>query len=358
MCMGRMRWLGLVYGLVAFLGVGMATHSASVLAAPSAQAKTPTKDSAVPSKASMPAAPEAAQGEPVFAMVNDKPVTVREYRGLLAETMRQRYYHGTIPEGKAEELYKEIADLVIDQELQVGEADKRGIKPDPALFEKTLAELNARYAADPKWEESREQLLPQIKVNMGRQSKMKQLEKAVRDVPQPTQAEARTFYDKNPDLFTEPERLHVSIILLKVDPGGTKAEWDLAREEAQNIYGRIKDGADFAQQARLHSQHSSAAKGGDMGYLHGGMLPQGMEDKFGMLSVGEVSEPVTTLEGIVLSRIEQRIPAKLRDFKEVEKRAQDLLKRDRANQAWQNTLTLLRAGARIKILAPQVPGGK
>ena len=147
----------------------------------------------------------------------------------------------------------------------------------------------------------------------------------------------------------------MSIILLKVDPGAAKKDWDQAREEAQKILDRIKNGADFAEQARLYSQHDSAAKGGDMGYLHGGMLPRGMEDKIGLYQEGVVNEPVTTLEGIVLSRIENRVPAKLREFKSVEQRAQDLLIRKRANDAWQGTLSQLRAAAKIRIVTPQAP---
>ena len=73
---------------------------------------------------------------------------------------------------------------------------------------------------------------------------------------------------------------------------------------------------------------------------------------------GPVSEPITTLEGIVVSRVEDRIPAKLREFPTVEKRAQDLLLRDRADEAWQKIISRLRASARIKILTPQVPDGK
>lgn len=349
MFMGRIRRLGLLQVVVAFLGMGVAVSPTSIWAAPAVKIEAAAKSA-------MPATPGMAQGEPVFAMVNDKPITVREYKGLLAETMRDRYYHGTIPEGKEEALYKEIADLLVDRELLFGEAQRRGIRPDPAKLEKTLAALDKRYAAAPEWKEQRAQVLPQVKANMDRQSMLEQLEKVVRDVSQPTPTEVRAYYDKKPDLFTEPERLSLSIILLKVDPGGTKEAWDMAREEARKIFARIKDGADFAEQARLRSQHDSAANGGNMGYLHGGMMPRGLEDKLEKFQVGVVNEPITTLDGIVLPRVENRIPAKLREFPDVEKRAQELLIRDRADAAWKKTISQLHASAKIIILNPQVPG--
>ena len=88
------------------------------------------------------------------------------------------------------------------------------------------------------------------------------------------------------------------------------------------------------------------------------MLPRGMEDKIDLLQLGVVNEPITTLEGIVVSRVEDRIPAKLREFLAVEVRAQDLLLRDRAEEVWQKTLSRLRAGAKVEIVTPQLPGGK
>lgn len=325
-----------------------------------AVAATASKDSVIVKESGKPSSVTTSvktevPAEPVFAIVNGTPITVREYQESLAETMRVRYYHGTIPEGKAEELHKDVADMVIDRELLVAEAQKRGIKPDPGKFEKHLADLDLRFATEPEWKEKRAEWVPRIKSNLDRQSMVEQLEKAVRDIPHPAADEVRNFYDKNPDLFTEPERLRLSIILLKVDPGAAKTDWDQAREEAQKILDRIKNGADFAEQARLYSQHDSASKGGDMGYLHGGMLPRGMEDKIGLYQEGVVNEPVTTLEGIVLSRIENRVAAKLREFKSVEHRAQDLLIRKRADDAWQDTLRQLRTAAKIRIVTPQAP---
>ena len=345
--MGRIRNIKhhqffMAIGIVALSPLGMAGSDASV----PAEGKKLQAASV---------APEVPKAEPVFAWVNDKAITVSEYKGLMAEIMRKRFYHGTIPEGKAEALYKEISELVTDRELLVGEALRRGINPDPAKYEKTLAALDARYAAQPEWKERRDQLLPQLKLNMDRLSLVEELEKEVREVPRPTPSEVRTFYDKKPELFTEPERLRLSVLLLKIDPGATKMEWDRVREEAQKIVDRIKQGEDFAGQARLHSQHESAEKGGDLGYLHGGMLPRGLEDRIGAFPVGVVNEPVTTLEGVIVARVEDRVPPKLREFTAVEERAKDLLVRERADEAWKNLISKLQASAKIEIVTPQIP---
>ena len=331
--------------LLAFLCLGMAAATGAADGAP-----------ATPATPATPAALATPQADPVFALVNGKPITVRQYNALFRATLRQRYYHGKVPEGQEQVVAKEISDLLVERELLAEEAAGRGIQPDEKEIEqaiaKALATADARRGAQPGWQEQREQLLPGLKEQAARQSLLEQFEKTVRDVPQPLPAEVRAYYKQKPDLFTEPERLSLSVILLKVDPGAPKGVWDKAREEAQAIYLRLKNGADFAELARLHSGDRTADGGGDMGYVHGGMLPQALQGKIDKFEVGVVGEPITTLEGVALFRVDVRVPPKLREFAEVEQRAQGLFYRDRQDQAWQETKDHLRAVARIEILDP------
>lgn len=300
--------------------------------------------------------PGKAESEPLFASVNGKPITLREFNGLYASTIEQRFYHGKIPEGQDEIVRKEVSDSLITRELLVMEAEKRGIMPDPAKLQQVVADYDARYGSDPGWSQERERFMPELRAQVPRQSMVEQLEMELRKVPKPTLKEVRVYYEKKPELFTEPEKPHLSLILLRVDPASPQAEWAKAQEEAQGIYNRIKGGADFAKEARLHSAHESAANGGDMGYLHGGMLPDGLQEKIDKLKIGEVSEPIKMLEGVAIYRLENRISAKLQEFSVVEKRAQELLERERASDAWIDTVRRLRATAKIKFFVPSASG--
>ena len=290
--------------------------------------------------------------ESIFAIINGKRVFVRDYDALFATVLRQRFYHGKIPEGQAEAVQKEVADLLIDRELLVAEATRIGLKPEAGKFEQMLAAYDARYAAVPEWQQRRAQLLPEIKEQVERQSLIEQYEKSVRNVPRPTVKEARAYYEQNPALFTQPEKLRLSVILLKVDPAAPKEIWEKARVEAQAIYARIKAGAAFAEQARQHSKHESAIRGGDLGYLHGGMLTEALQSAVNKFVVGVVNEPLITLEGAAIYQLEERAPAKLQDFAAVQARAQDLLERDKAEQLWRKTLDRLRAAAKIEMVQP------
>src|SRR6185503_17229974 len=104
---------------------------------------------------------------------------------------------------------------------------------------------------------------------------------------------------------------HLRIILLKVDPSSPQAKWDGARNEGAAIAKRLKGGADFKQLAKLHSAEGSAEGGGDMGYVHRGMLPESAQEAIDKLKPGEITEPVALLEGMAIFRLEQRKPPKL-----------------------------------------------
>lgn len=320
---------------------GLVAHSTSL------KAEVETHATATPATSTA-----TAPREEIYAVVNGKSITVNEYKILLAATMRQRFYHGKAPEDQAEAVRKEVSDLLVERELLIEEADKRGFKPDTSTIEQAVADADARYANAPKWKQQREQLLPGLRKQVAQQSQLDQLEKAVRDVIGPTEDEVLAYYNQKPELFTEPAKLRLSVILLNVDPSSPKESWDKALEDARAIYRRIQGGSDFAEEARLHSTDHTASKGGDLGYVHRGMLPEALEAKIDKFQIGVASEPIVILEGVSIFRLDERIPSKLRAFPEVASRAQELLKRERQDQAWRDTITHLRKVANIKILKP------
>lgn len=317
--------------------------------------ETPAASAAV--AAATEAAPVPAPVGQVFATVNGKPILAQEFKVRYNAIIRQRFYHGAPPESQAEALRQEVADLLIERALLIEEAERRGIQPDMAKIEQAVASADKRYAEEPGWQQQRETVLPRLKEQYVRQSLFEQAEKTVRDVPPPDPAEVRAFYDQKPELFTEPEKLYMSIIVLSVDPSSPKEEWVKAREEMQKIVQRIKDGAEFAEMARQYSKDKSASNGGNMGYVHSGMLAEHLQAKIDSFQPGDMTDPVTILEGVGIYRLDERVPSKLMEFAEVEQRARDLLQRERVEQTWKETISRLRAAARIEILLPIGSGG-
>jgi parvulin-like peptidyl-prolyl isomerase len=263
-------------------------------------------------------------GKGVYALVNGTPITYLEYNAELTTLLKQRYYHGRVSEAKAEGVRKELTDRMIDRVLMLQDAEQRGIKPDEKKVEEIIANLDRHGKLKGN---NRDKLISQVRDIEGKRSQINQLKELVRNVPPPTPEEVRAYYDQHLDLFTEPEKMRLSVILVSVDPSSPPGVWA----------------------ARQVSGDKSAAKGGDLGYLHHGMLPRGLEDKVDKFKVGEVVEPIKLLEGMAVFRLEDRIPAIVIPFDRSKDRAEQLLIRDNQDHAWQENIDRLRKTAKIEI---------
>lgn len=292
------------------------------------------------------AAPAAAAAAPaakaIFARVGDAVVTQDEYNAAFNAASRGKFYHGKPPEAEIAALQREVGDQLVSRILLVREAKARGFKADPAEIQKTVQSYDQRYAGSEQWKKSRETMLANVIPRLEEDSILVQLEKAVRNVPKPSLKEVRAYYAAHPEKFTEPEQLRVAVILLKVDPSSPTTVWIKADEEAREIATKLRGGADFATLARTRSADGSAQQGGDMGYLHSGMLPDGTQQVLNAMKVGEISNPVQLLEGMAVFRLTDRKVAKLNSFEAVQNRAQDLLQRDHADQAWSKLIAELK----------------
>lgn len=307
-------------------------------------------------QASAPQAPPAAEaaGEPVYATVDGKRITMREFQAAYANHVRSQFYHR---EGIADERLlaarREVGERMIDHLLLVAETERRKLAADEEKIRVAVAGYESRYASSPMWQQNREKLLPGLREKLAEQSRLERLQQAVQALPQPQEAEVRAFYDGNPKLFTEPDKLRVRTILRKVSPSAPAADWDKARREATEIAGKLSGGADFAALAREMSQDASATSDGDMGYLHLGMLPEPLQARIDKIGLNRVSDPIDVLEGVALFRVDERVVSRQRSFPEVAERARDLLLRERQARAWSDFLAELRRKAEVKLAENQ-----
>ena len=175
------------------------------------------------------------------------------------------------------------------------------------------------------------------------------LEERVRAIEPPEESVLRSYYDENHDKFTQPEQIRVSLILLAIAPSSPAAAWEAARGEAADIVRRVDAGANFAELARMWSADPSAKNGGDLGYVHIGMLSAAAEDALDALEIGELSEPVTVLEGIAVFMLTGQQEASLQPYEAVRQRAADLWRRDEGERKWTQTISELRARGSVMV---------
>ncbi|MEN8169378.1 MAG: peptidylprolyl isomerase [Pseudomonadota bacterium] len=285
-----------------------------------------------------------------FAIVNGEPISATSFLSALNSGMRQRFYHGNIPAAQLAAFRKETAEKLVDNALLLSEARRRNIEPAHKAVQQQLDGYERRYADSAQWQARREKLLPGLRAQLESQSLLKRITAELKKQEMPNEAAVLRYYQDNPDKFTTPQRNKVSLILLKVDPSSPKDVWDSARSEAAALIKKIKAGESFAELAKIHSTDTqSAASGGDMGYLHQGMLAEEAETVLTQLNVGELSEPVTTLQGVVILRLDDISSSKLNEFQKVRERATALLHRELSEQHYQQSLQRLRSSASIQV---------
>jgi parvulin-like peptidyl-prolyl isomerase len=288
--------------------------------------------------------------EAVFAFVGDAEITRGEFEREVYAAARQTFYHGR-PPGREEYLQfrKEVADRLIDRQLLLEEAERRGIEPDTAAIEARIAEYEVRYGDTERWQSDGEAMVATLSERFRQDSLVETLENAVRNVDAADAATVKRFYEQNPALFTQPASNRVSLILLAVSPSAGAPGWQAARDEAARIVERLEGGADFAELAALHSSDTSAQAGGDMGYQHEGALSPDVEAAIAELDVGEVTAPVRVLEGMAIFKLLDRRPRQLQEFEDVADRAAGLWSRQAGETQWQQLLTELRAKADVRV---------
>lgn len=284
-----------------------------------------------------------------FATVGDTVVSAADYQRALAVATRKKYYHAKPPEAEYPKFQREVGDELVNRVLLLAEAKRRGIQPDRAMIDATVAGYDRQYGSSANWKTNREKMLAAVIPQLEADSLLDRLGRLVKTVPEPAEPVARAYYEKHKDLFVEPEQVKLSVILLKVDPSSPQAVWAGAKEEAQAIHRKLKAGADFAELARLHSGDRSAAQGGQMDYTHRGMLPEAVHGVVDALKAKDLSEPVQLLEGVAILRLDDRRAAQQRRFEQVKDRAADLWQRDEAQARWNRLIAELRRNTPVRI---------
>lgn len=154
----------------------------------------------------------------------------------------------------------------------------------------------------------------------------------------PSDAELSAYLEKHREKYDEPEQIRARHILIRVAEGASEAEVAKAKHQIEQIRQELEAGADFAELAKKYSQDpGSAQNGGDLGFFgRGQMVPEFEESAFA-LAVGAISEPVRTIFGFHLIKVEEKKPVRQPALAEIRDRVlQDYIEDEREArfEAW------------------------
>ncbi len=329
------------YRHAALLALTLAGTAAAAPLAAAAAAPLPVSAAAGP--------PAATPAAPAFAQVGATAISHDEFNAAFSAAARAKFYHGKPPPQELALLQRDVSEQLVNRVLLLDEAARRGLHADAAAVQTTVQSYEQRYAASADWAAKRAQVLPALVRRLEQDSLLAQIEQAVRASATADEADVKAYYLTHPDKFTEPEQLRVAVILLKVDPAAPTTSWIEVDQQAQALVQRARAGEDFGALARAHSADSSAAQGGDMGYLHLGMLPDGTQQALSALAVGATTDTLRLLQGMAVFRLLDRKQSRLLALDAVRPRARELALRERGERAWSTLLATLRAATPVTI---------
>lgn len=284
-----------------------------------------------------------------YAKVGNIYVTWADFETEYNNQAKKKFYHGQPSDSMVATFQRQIGETLVTNAMLVLEAKHRKLKPDDVFVKQQLDLLERRLAKDPKWPEARPRVLPIITARLQNESLRVQLEKLVRNAPPPSEKQLREYYAAHPEKFTVPSRQRVALILLRVDPGAPDADWQKAGEEGRDLVKRLRAGEDFAVLARQYSADKTADNGGDMGYLHEGMMTGVSAETVSKLQSGETSDPVTLMEGVAIFRLIDRTQPEIRSFKAVKARAKGLWLSEQGDNAWSSLIARLKKNTPVEV---------
>ncbi|VAX17227.1 Foldase protein PrsA precursor [hydrothermal vent metagenome] len=162
--------------------------------------------------------------------------------------------------------------------------------------------------------------------------------------------EVERYYRLNKDKFKSEVKVRASHLILLVTSDSGPEDVKKAEKEIFRLYQEIKDGADFAEMAKMYSQDGAAKIGGDLGWFgKGSMLPEFERVAFGMKE-GELSKPLRTKFGFHLIKLTGREDESMLSIEDAKKEIRNMLQKntfDKKRKAW---LERLRDQAYVRII--------
>jgi parvulin-like peptidyl-prolyl isomerase len=295
----------------------------------------------------------------VVARVNGVPITLAQVNRAVDDRVPRITGHGSISDARREALRSQVVQDLIQEELMVQEAKRQKITVPAAAVDDEMAKIRKRFADQAQYQLALSRAgLSEAEVRRGVERYLLVnaiTQKEVTDKVAVTDASMRAYYDTDPSKFVVPEQVHYRQILIAVDPGGNPAQWDAAKRRAADLGDLARRGRSFPELAVAHSDdRATRDTGGDMGWVHRGRLDHDQEDVLFALAPGGVSQPVRTLYGYAIYRVEAKKASRALPWEEVNKpRLAEELRRAKADERRAAWLEDLRRRAAVEMPSPE-----
>jgi peptidyl-prolyl cis-trans isomerase D len=154
--------------------------------------------------------------------------------------------------------------------------------------------------------------------------------------------EIRAYYEEDIDRFQEKKQVKARHILFRLDQDASEEEESRVRDIALEVLNKAREGEDFAELARTHSEGPTRDAGGELGYFSEGDMVKSFEEAAFGMEPGEISDPVRTPFGFHVIKVEDIREARTKPLDEVRDEIRETLQGIAASDmAHEKALTLM-----------------
>lgn len=139
---------------------------------------------------------------------------------------------------------------------------------------------------------------------------------------------------------------HIADIVVALPDNADKSQIANAKNRAEDIYKKLKNGGNFSKAARLESNSSDGPNNGDLGWKTGAQLPDVFFNQLQNMKAGSISRPIQTGNGFHILKL---MAMKQNDKQMTRKQAERMLQEKAFNKAVENWVKGLRKSAYIKV---------
>jgi len=234
---------------------------------------------------------------------------------------------------------------VIEKVLINQEAEKSGDKIPPDQVQAALAKIKEQYEQPEQlYKDFNAENDEQIKKDIAKQMRIEQrIGQVCKDLPKPSPAAIRKYYEENQEQFKSGERARVAHIVKYVN---WQTDEKTAYEAISQAYEELKSGVAFEEVVDKHTD--CADSGGDLGFVMKGQMVEEFEDVVFNLGDGQFSDIFRTRFGFHIAKVYAREPAAVASLEEVKDRITELLNEQMRSEAIDKFIDGLKSEAKIE----------
>ncbi|HEY8102427.1 MAG TPA: peptidylprolyl isomerase [Burkholderiaceae bacterium] len=295
--------------------IAMTVLCAALIAMPTAWGQASQAASApAPSTSAVSAKRQIRTLDSIVAVVNKEVITRRELDDRISVVENRIKAEGSASLPPRSELEKQVLEMMIVESAQMQLAKELGIQVDDIILDRAIARIAEQNKLT--MQELRNQLerdgvtFASFRENIrGEIVRQRLREHEVDNKIQIAESEVENYLAAQSGT-TQSTELDIAQILVRIPENASSEQIADRQKRAEELYKKLRAGADFATLATTSSDASDALKGGDLGWRTADRLPQLFLDAIAKLKPGEVSEIVKSANGFhILKFVGKRNPS-------------------------------------------------